>query len=156
MASLEEIVAALREARAKKQAEIDEIDRALDVFEKVVDQLGPGAKEVFEEIIKSKFSNAIIDDAIGTITQPRRARGPISPEAIAKAVREILLTLKRPMKRGELVAELTARHVPITGGDKNKNLGTILWRHKNQFVHIEKLGYWLRDVPLEGVYTPDE
>ena len=60
------------------------------------------------------------------------------------------------MKRGELVAELEMRGFPLAGTDKNKNLGTILWRHSRDFVHLEKFGYWLRDVPLEGVYSPEQ
>lgn len=88
--------------------------------------------------------------------EPRRIRGIISPSDIAASARQILLEANRPMKRGELVAELERRGVPLAGKDKNKNLGTILWRHPDQFVGLEKLGYWLKGVPLPGVYAPED
>ncbi len=48
------------------------------------------------------------------------------------------------MKRGELVKALEAKGVLLLGKDKNKNLGTILWRYSDTFEHINKLGYWVK------------
>lgn len=106
------------------------------------------------------FEKALNDhDAVRKVfdrAAPKRQRGVVPPAEIASAVRRVLLDANRPMRRGELVAELEKLGTPLGGVDRNKNLGTILWRHKNQFIQLDKLGYWLKDVPLEGIYTPHE
>lgn len=91
-------------------------------------------------------------------TEPpqRRVRGELSPDTVAKIAREILVEKGRPLKRGELVTALEERGIPLAGRDKNKNLGTILWRHSDSFVSLDKLGYWPRDVALPGIYEPDQ
>jgi hypothetical protein len=82
-------------------------------------------------------------------------RQPLPPEEVAETARRILKEVGHPLKRGQLVKEFAARHIPLAGKDKNKNLGTILWRHGNMFVSLDGLGYWPKDVPLKGVYTPE-
>lgn len=74
----------------------------------------------------------------------RSARGAIPPIEIANVTKTVLLAAKRPMKRGELVKALEAKGVLLLGKDKNKNLGTILWRYSDTFEHINKLGYWVK------------
>ena len=58
------------------------------------------------------------------------------------------------MKRGPLVRAMEERSIPVAGKDKAKNLGTILWRHLDQFVSLEGLGYWPRDKRYRNVYDP--
>jgi hypothetical protein len=85
---------------------------------------------------------------------PSRIRGETPPAIVVSVAREVLLEAGKPMKRGELVRAIEAKGIALTGKDKNKNLGTILWRHPELFVNLDELGYWPKDVPLEGVYAP--
>lgn len=85
-----------------------------------------------------------------------RVRGVLRPSRIADEARNVLIEAKRPMKRGELVRALEEKGLPLVGKDKNKNLGTILWRNPETFFYIEGLGYWVKGAPLEGVYDPEK
>lgn len=70
--------------------------------------------------------------------------------AIAESVevaRKIIIKSARPMKRGELVRELEKMGFDLPGTDKNKVLGTNLWR-SGKFRAVERLGYWPKDIPL--------
>ena len=78
-----------------------------------------------------------------------------SPSDVAESARELLLEVKRPMKRGQLVRALEAKGMTLVGKDKNKNLGTIVWRNPRMFVNVEGLGYWVKGVPLVGIYDPE-
>lgn len=147
------------------RADIDERERELQGLKETAQKLDafvqgltPEALAAFEETISQ---NALVRAAFdnkpdaGAETS-RRFRGPVRPADVAAAVKSILQRERRPMRRGELVPELEKLGVQLAGRDKNKNLGTILWRHKNEFIQIDNLGYWLKDVPLDGVYTPQE
>lgn len=64
-----------------------------------------------------------------------------------EAARRIIISERRPMKRGELVKKLEANGFKIAGADKNKVFGTNLWRSE-KFVAVEGKGYWPKDVEL--------
>jgi hypothetical protein len=71
------------------------------------------------------------------------------PQAVKDVSAGILQDLGQPLTRGELVTELELRRVRLPGKDKESRaryVGTILWRHKDQFENIEGRGYWLRGV----------
>lgn len=145
-------------ARYKRQEQA--VEQALQRIRRVISALeeaksawndAQGGEQALEFLAKT-FSTPP-DDAL---QEPRRVRGILPPSDIAASVRMILLEANRPMKRGELVAELERRGVPLAGKDKNKNLGTILWRHPEQFVSLDKLGYWVKGVRLANVYEPKD
>lgn len=84
-----------------------------------------------------------------------RVPGRLSNKQIASAARDAILENGRPMTRGHLVAAFEARGLPVAGVDKQRNMGTIMWRLKDAFVNIPGHGYWPRDVPCEVVgYAP--
>ncbi|MCC3244838.1 hypothetical protein LG047_05820 [Methylocystis sp. WRRC1] len=146
-----EVVKAQREQLAKG---IESCDSAIATIEKGLSQaiqlrenIGPEFLETLEGIYFPKLPEM-------TSKAPMPAK-ELTPKEVADHARSALLDAKRPMKRGALVRELERRGVPLAGRDKNKNLGTILWRHADQFVSLPKLGYWVKDVPLEGVYSPE-
>ena len=85
---------------------------------------------------------------------PVRGRSLIAPSDVADKAEAILRKHGLPMTRSMLARELINQGVPLQGGDIHKNVGTILWRHRDRFVNLQKLGYWLRDVELRGVYSP--
>ena len=132
----------LHAKRDRLEAELKLVRHAIDSIE---------ALQTEEMLSKNSGTSEFIAKTAKSNT---RERGSIAPAEIAKIAREILLDNGRPMKRGELVDALARRNVPLAGKDKNKNLGTILWRHQTMFVALDNLGYWVKGVPLEGVYTP--
>lgn len=67
-----------------------------------------------------------------------------SPAQIVAAAKELMTEKQRPLNRGELVRLLTLRGLRIAGGDKSKNVGTIIWRSK-EFENVEGKGYWPLD-----------
>lgn len=78
----------------------------------------------------SKFSGA-----------PVITKRPGRPEEIAKAVTSILREAKVPMQRGAILAALTERGVVIISPDRERYLGTILWRWRSRFVNEPGRGY---------------
>jgi hypothetical protein len=145
MSEFEDALARLKLLRETIQGHLERLNRAIDLMERAREAVGPEELDRLAKLFPSLPQPP---------TEPQRTRGGVPPSDIAATVRAILLDSRRPMKRGELVAELEKRQIPLAGKDRNKNLGTILWRHPGDFVHLEKLGYWLRDMPLEGIYEP--
>jgi hypothetical protein len=135
----------LKAAQKKSQEEIETIDESLKTLTDAREKLPP---EFIAMLEKTNF------ESLGPQIPSSQAELP--PADVAARARAVLIEEGRPMKRGQLVKALLNRGVHLAGADKNKNLGTILWRHKNQFVSLEKLGYWVKDVPLPGLYEPDE
>jgi hypothetical protein len=162
MNEFDEMIARLKRKREIAQEAVDSFSAAIAHIEKARDAISDKDLEALKafaqsEDVETKARLSIEDSkAIQRQIATYRVRGILSPVDVAKAARVALLEKGRPMKRGELVLELERRGIPLAGSDKNKNLGTILWRHPKDFVHLEKFGYWLRDVPLEGVYEPKD
>jgi len=155
MSDFDRLLARLRASRERAISHLKAIDRAIANLEAAKEAL---PEEMLEDAIKSSSDDA---EPMGEPTlfrskaAPQRERGILSPLKIATAAREAILAAGRPLKRGQLVRELERREIPLAGKDKSKNLGTILWRHESMFVSIPKLGYWPKDVPLEGLYDPN-
>lgn len=63
------------------------------------------------------------------------------------AARRVILAANRPMKRGELAEALSGQGFQLPGQDRNKVLGTNLWR-SGKFRAVEDKGYWPKDTPL--------
>ncbi len=72
------------------------------------------------------------------------AVGKSSPLEIVTAAKGVIREKMRPLTRSELVRLLTLRGLRIAGGDKSKNVGTIIWRSK-QFENVEGKGYWPKE-----------
>lgn len=67
------------------------------------------------------------------------------PRAIADAAAAVLARSERPMQRGKLIEAVEKAGIVIHSGDKNKYIGTVLWRNRHRFTNIEGQGYWLRE-----------
>jgi hypothetical protein len=64
-----------------------------------------------------------------------------SPAEVIDSAKAVIREVGRPLTRSQLVKLLTDRGLNLPGKDKNKNLGTIIWRSK-QFENIDGVGYW--------------
>jgi hypothetical protein len=73
-------------------------------------------------------------DAIG----PKRRFG-----AARQASSPVFFAAPGTPYRGELVDEMERRGVAIPSADKQRYVGTILWRQAQKFEHVGD-GYWLR------------
>lgn len=144
MATLDELLADLTAKRAELVDTLKQIDAAIKHVRDAREAIGGNLADLFSQPETPERA------------QPARTQGVLSPAEVAKHARSALLAHGRPMKRGALARLLLERGVPLAGADLNKNLGTILWRHPDMFVRIDGMGYWPKDVPIEGVYSPDE
>ena len=82
----------------------------------------------------------------------RRKRNTVPPREIGVHARQFLVEAGKPMKRGALLRVFDAKGVPVTGGDRAKVLGTVLWRLRKdngqpEFINTEN-GYWPADIPV--------
>lgn len=142
MADYRQIMRELRGRRARLVDQLDKLDATIQMLEETI------------RVSQPEFDFATPADTLEEQVV-KRERGELPPETIARYARETLLEFGKPMKRGELVRALEQKGVPLAGKDKNKNLGTILWRHGDMFVSLAGLGYWPRDVRIPGVYDVD-
>jgi len=83
----------------------------------------------------------------------QKIRPGISVSALVGAAERVLRDAGHPMTRGELVAALETRGVPMSTNDPSRYVGTILWRHQEKFENIEGRGYWLKGEPLPEKQT---
>lgn len=70
------------------------------------------------------------------------------PKAIAKVATDILASADRPMQRGKLIEAVQAAGIAIHSTDKNKYIGTVMWRNRDKFRNVDGQGYWPRDRAL--------
>lgn len=79
------------------------------------------------------------------------------PVHFARIIEGILKDAKAPLNRATLVAEIEARDLKIPSSDKPRYIGTIIWRERSKFVHINNHGYWLKYRPLPEIgYDPND
>lgn len=149
MASLDQLLADLQAKRRELADTLKQIDTAIKHVKDARQAVGGG---LLDFITPQDAQDTAESESHPS--QPR-AQGVLSPIEVARHARSTLLDHGRPMKRGALVRAMLQRGVPLAGADKSKNLGTILWRQPDMFVHLEGLGYWPKDVPISGVYDPD-
>lgn len=123
----------LRERKARLMAEIELIDQYLRLHGK----LFPSSSGENKSDTKSPHSN-------GADNSQRN-----DPRAVAERANQVLRQHGRPMQRGDLVRAIEDSGLEIFSKDKNKYIGTVLWRHRDTFVNIEDRGYWIRGLNIE-------
>lgn len=136
---MSQVVQELRERKAKLIEELDMIDQYLKLHQKLFPSAAPANKSGPETPDDAKETDAAKND----------------PREVAARVVAILREHGKPIQRGELVRKIEESGLPIHSKDKNKYLGTVLWRNRDTFVNIEGHGYWIKgmnvDVPPAGL-----
>jgi hypothetical protein len=134
---IKEILANLLERREKLSVEAIALDNLIAVYKKT---------------LESSASESVSDS-----DQPELYNRPTSravqAAAIANAIeaaRKLIISNRRPMKRGELVDILERQGFSFPGIDKSKVFGTNIWR-SGKFRAVEGKGYWPKDVALPKV-----
>ncbi|MGO7792680.1 hypothetical protein ACC703_35140 [Rhizobium ruizarguesonis] len=127
----------------KKKRELELDLEKLNEFIRFYEEL-TGTKVVQDEMVSP---GEILED---TPSRPkirvRFPRRPATPERIAQVAAEVIRELGAPIRRGRLVKLIEEKALIINSEDKARYLGTILWRHKDQFTNIEGRGYWLDEL----------
>lgn len=149
----------------------DEVDRALANALKRKQDLEAELAEISEFIrLHTRFSgtkdetkDTLMPVSSGDIPGRSHLRGRIltgkrrgRPRGFVEVLANVISDIGMPMRRGDLVQEIERRNVAIPSVDKERYLGTILWRNHGRFINLEGHGYWLRGRPCPEVgYTPD-
>lgn len=79
------------------------------------------------------------------------------PKALmSQVVKQILHERRKPMTRTDIVEALELKGIPVAGADRNKAIGTIMWRMRDEFVNLQGWGYWLasEDFPQAAYKAP--
>jgi hypothetical protein len=72
--------------------------------------------------------------------------------AAIEAAEKFILDEGRPLTRGDLVRRLESAGHVLDGADKNKVLGTNLWR-SGKFLNLKGAGYWPKISPVPQAYV---
>lgn len=97
-------------------------------------------------------SEPIIPAAIPVDKSKPGKRRPVNPsrEAVGDVVEALLRERGAPSSRASLFAALPERGIVIEGSDPAMVFSTMLWRMKDRFERIPKLGYWIKGEPVPG------
>jgi hypothetical protein len=64
-------------------------------------------------------------------------------KTILEGCESVLRINNAPMRRRQILTKLKEIGIIVPGKTPAKNLGTILWRYKDRFFRIPKMGYWI-------------
>ena len=136
--------AALKRRIAEIEAELSRIDVFLDMYREFG---GDAGQSEFAEASPREQPTLVEAEGPTSRGLRRTEAGPL--------IRRILVGNGVPMQRGALLQALMENGTPIGGSDPSNNLGTMMWRMKDQFVNIEGHGYWPSDLAFEPAsYSP--
>ncbi|WP_141514326.1 hypothetical protein [Rhizobium sp. M1] len=86
---------------------------------------------------------------VGKAAKKKRFRkGSQTAEVVARS-KVILKEAGKPLERGELLERIAASGFEITTTDPSRFIGRTLWE-SDDFIHIDKEGYWLADEDQPG------
>jgi hypothetical protein len=71
-----------------------------------------------------------------------------SRKEVGELARGFMIDKGAPMTRGEILARLSDIGKPVLSQDPNQNIGTMMWRLRDEFINVEGRGYWPKNVPL--------
>lgn len=131
------------ERREQLRAELEAIERFIVQLQQVKERQAPASS-------KSQFT--LWREA----SRPRLAH-VAAVRAMIDRAEEIIVAEARPLTRSQLVTRLEAEGHKIIGSDKNKVLGTNLWR-SGRFWNLKGAGYWPKDhaIPAEFAALPKQ
>lgn len=91
--------------------------------------------------VHAKLSGAEIQDSV---SPPEDDADTAAPAEIVESAVTLIREHRRPLSRSRLVKLLTEKGLNLPGADKNKNIGTVLWRSK-RFDNYSGFGYWPKE-----------
>jgi hypothetical protein len=136
--------------RAELQREIDEIDLYVRLHKKFSNGSMNDEHAANEPRNSEPLDN---EPKPGRDGSHGRKRG--RPDDFADQMELVLSEIGHPLSRPRMVEEMEKRKVDIPSDDKERYLGTILWRNKARFVSLRKFGYWIAANPYpQAGYDP--
>lgn len=147
MPTVHEMIERLNKKRAELLKEAARLESAIEALRNTAYLFGEDDRAA-STMIEDEF-DIDVNREVGS-----RSATVVQPEDIARLARKTLLEHGRPVKRGPLVKLMESKGIPLTGVDKAKNLGTILWRSNKQFINLKGWGYWPRDIEFKDIYDP--
>lgn len=146
--------------REELQRELRDVERFLALYDRFKgeppQQTLPGLQDDLPQEQQGVESGTSADqgDAPASITDKALLR--LNRLQMRPHITTILEEASRPLTRGHLLRKLEQRGVLVGGTyDKSKNMGTIMWRLRNDFVNLPGLGYWPRHLRYEPAgYDP--
>lgn len=140
--------------RDELRAEIAEIEHFLSLYNRFSASGGgeeaPSQAEKSEEQKGAESAPATRADGDGGESETPAVRQRGWPkERLKPYIKAAIATAERPLTRGELLRAMQRENIPVGGTDQSKNMGTILWRLKDDFVNLDGYGYWPRELDYE-------
>jgi len=144
--------------RSELRAELRDVERFLELYQHFKPEREPRqtsldmvvAKESIVEHFENKTADTEGDDVENN---PSPTRMELLPH-----IRDVIAEAKRPLTRGQILLRLDNRGIRVGGkADRSKNMGTILWRLRDEFVNLPGVGYWPRGTRYEPAgYDPTD
>jgi hypothetical protein len=132
--------------RAELRQELDEIERFLQLCEKFA-----RPPDVTADVTVQAKATASMDAVV------MRHSEVVSGMELVPHIRRAILDIGRPQSRSGVVKALSDRGIQVGGQDPVTNVGTVMWRAKQEFVNLKPHGYWPRDVAYTAAgYDPAE
>ena len=136
---MDELLRKAFERRDQLRNELEAVDRFIASYSTIAERRSPpetSQTSLFDEL---------------PVRRSKARQAALVRAAIDEAERMILQEGK-PLTRGELVTRLQAAGHKLDGTDKNKVLGTNLWR-SGRFYNLKGVGYWPKSSPLPQSYV---
>ena len=164
---MENVLANARARLWELEAETAKIRQFIEMFERF-SSTAPGALTKNEQRLDQEqtvLESNSEDDPLPVVNgiEPQVSEyAPPSRGLPRRLLRPHLLELFReighPLTRGQLLKELDARGIPVGGTyNRSKNMGTIMWRLREDFISLDGFGYWPRFASyLPASYDPDQ
>ena len=120
-----------------------------DIIEKARKSLANLEVRAEELRIYLRVHEALTGDKVGdNVTGGVNAEddpGTATPAQIVESAKAVMKERWRPLSRSMLVKLLTEKGLNLPGQDKNKNVGTVIWRSR-QFDNLSGHGYWPKEL----------
>lgn len=138
----------------KRQAELKQELLEIEGFLRLWQRFSGVKKEqnILDDMVKHITTDSIQAAANQIDARKKRAKDArdsprgLPRHAVGKWARQFMMEADHPLTRGQLVQEFADRGLPLGGKERERNMGTIMWRLNEEFVNLEGFGYWPRDV----------
>jgi hypothetical protein len=152
--------------RSDLRSELRDVERFLELYQQFKAPSDPrqatlDVREPVEDSEEQTESTATAFPPFngpGVTPEPAEAVPGLSREELRPHIRETIIEAGKPLTRGQILRRLDAKDVRVGGkADRSKNMGTILWRLRDDFVNLTGYGYWPRDLAyVEAGYDPED
>jgi hypothetical protein len=128
--------------------QIEQAQRELDArLEKAM-----SVRDLLRQLISSEGTapedDAQLSNAVGNKRKKptRHQKGSLTGEIVRRS-KTILISAGRPLERSELLEAIEKDGFKMSASNPAKFIGRALWENED-FIHIPKAGYWIKDRPL--------